>query len=296
MHFSTKATHIELVSDLTSEAFLAALKRFIARRGRPDELFSDNGSNFKGAHNTLQDLYRFLASDTSHKSTRNYLLENRTSWTFSPEHALHFGGLWEAAVESAKLHLKKVIGQQTLNFEEFSTLLCQVESCLNSRPLVPLSSHPEDGIAALTPGHFLIGRPLNSLPETDLTDVKSPLKRWSLVQNITQHWWRWWSMEYLQQLQRFSKWTTPKRKCNCWRPRHDTREISIYHTLATRKDYFCFSGKRWNSSCRASSNSNFDVQETNSEDCSDTSCRKLKGPVVLWWAACLGPAKQTELL
>ncbi len=75
--FSTKATHIELVSDLTSEAFLAALKRFIARRGRPDELFSDNGSNFKGAHNTLQDLYRFLASDTSQHPRS--LLET-TSW------------------------------------------------------------------------------------------------------------------------------------------------------------------------------------------------------------------------
>ena len=130
-------------------------------------------------------------------------------WTFSPERAPHFGGLWEAAVKSAKLHLRRTIGQQILNFEDFSTLLCQVESCLNSRPLLLLSSLADDAVAVLTSGHFLIGRTLLSLPEENLSEVRSPLKRWVLVQNITQHWWRRWSREYLQQLQRISKWQRP---------------------------------------------------------------------------------------
>ena len=92
-------------------------------------------------------------------------------------------------MKSAKLHLRRVIGQQVLGYEEFSALLCQIESCLNSRPLISLSSHSDDGIKALTPVHFIIGRPLRSLPETDVTDVRCPLRRWMLVQKLSQHWW-----------------------------------------------------------------------------------------------------------
>ncbi len=119
-------------------------------------------------------------------------------------------------MKSAKLHLRRIIGQQILNFEEFSTVLCQIESCLNSRPLLSLSSHAEDAIDVLTPGHFLIGRPLNALPEADLTEVHSPLKRWMLVQNITQHWWLRWSKEYLQQLQPIVKVATSYAKFDHW--------------------------------------------------------------------------------
>ena len=182
--FSTKATHLECVSDLSMEAYMAAFKRFIARCGLPLEVYSDNGYNFKGAHNDLKELYKFLLANSTKDSIHHYLLNHRIKWNFSPERAPHFGGLWEAAVKSAKMHLRRIIGQQILNFEEFSTLLCQVESCLNSRPLLPLSSLPDDAIEVLTPGHFLIGRLLLSLPEANLREVRSPLKRWMLVNDI----------------------------------------------------------------------------------------------------------------
>ena len=125
--------------------------------------------------------------------------------------APHFGGLWEAAVKSAKQHLRRVIGQQKLTFKEFYTISCQVERCMNSRPLLPISSHPTDRIQVLTPGHFLIGRPLCALPETSLTEIKSPLRRWTLCQSIVQHFWARWSSEYLQHLQKIPKWRTPNR-------------------------------------------------------------------------------------
>ncbi len=208
--FSTKAVHIELVSDLTSEAFLAALKRFVARRGCPTHLQSDNGSNFVGANNILKDIYALLSEKTTQTAITSFATSQRIEWHFSPEKAPHFGGLWEAAVKSAKFHLKRVVGEQRLTFEELTTVLCQVECCLNSRPLVPLQSHSDDGIDVLTPGHFLIGRNLQALPEIDLTSKKLPLlRRWSLLQAISQHFWRRWSTEYLQQLQRFNKWRTP---------------------------------------------------------------------------------------
>ena len=136
----------------------------------------------------------------------------RIVWHFNPERAPHFGGLWEAAVKSMKYHLKRVVGEQKFTFEEFNTLLCQVEACMNSRPLLPLNTHSDDGIEVLTPGHFIIGRSLQTLPSFDLTSQRLPLlKRWSLCQALLQHWWQRWSKEYFQQLQRIIKWKIPSR-------------------------------------------------------------------------------------
>ena len=109
-------------------------------------------------------------------------------------------------VKATKYHLKRVIGQQRLDYEEFATITAQVEACLNSRPLGSLTSHSPNGISPLTPGHFLIGRALQSYPETTITADPSLFKRWTLCQAITQHFWRRWSNEYLQQLQKSGKW------------------------------------------------------------------------------------------
>ena len=109
-------------------------------------------------------------------------------------------------MKSAKHHLRRVIGLQRLDFEEFITILTQIEACLNSRPLCATTSHSIDGIQVLTPGHFLIGRPLLAYPETTITSEPSLHKRWTLCQAITHHFWRRWSAEYLQHLQKAGKW------------------------------------------------------------------------------------------
>ena len=208
--FATKAVHLELVSDLTTDAFLAALRRFVSRRGLPTDIHSDNGTNFIGAKNDLADLYRFLSAETTSSSIQAYLLSNRINWHCIPERAPHFGGLWEAAVKSTKHHLRRVIGLQRLDFEEFSTILTQIEACLNSRPLCATTSHSQDGILVLTPGHFLVGRPLQAYPETVTTDEPSLCKRWTLCQSIIHHFWKRWSAEYLQHLQKAGKWKVAK--------------------------------------------------------------------------------------
>ena len=171
--FVTKAVHLEIVSDLTTEAFLAALKRFVSRRGLPTEIHTDNGTNFVGAKNDLAELYRFLSTDTTTRAINSYLLNLRITWHCIPERAPHFGGLWEAAVKSTKFHLRRVIGSQRLDYEEFSTIATQVESCLNSRPISTTTSHSTDGIMVLTPGHFLISRELRAYPETTIQSEPS---------------------------------------------------------------------------------------------------------------------------
>jgi len=131
---------------------------------------------------------------------------------FIPQQSPHFGGLWEVAVKSMKKHLKHIIGNIKLTFEELSTVLAQIEACLNSQPLLSLDND-DDGIEALTPGHFLIGKPLQSLPDDSFVyaDSVSTLRRWKLCQALVSHFWKRWSREYVTQLNRFTKWNHPSR-------------------------------------------------------------------------------------
>ncbi|XP_070519743.1 uncharacterized protein [Cardiocondyla obscurior] len=203
--FSTRAIHIELVSDYTTAAFLAALRRFISRRGICSTISSDRGTNFVGADKELR---KFFAESIKSKEFTQTIANQAIKWKFNPPSAPHFGGIWEAAVKATKHHIRWVIGEATLTFEEMYTLLTQIEACLNSRPLIPLSDDPED-LEALTPGHFLIGNALNAVPEPCLANVSdNRLSRWELVQKMRDHFWRRWSAEYLPTLNIRSKWRT----------------------------------------------------------------------------------------
>ncbi|XP_075990212.1 uncharacterized protein LOC142985854 [Anticarsia gemmatalis] len=115
------------------------------------------------------------------------------------------GGLWEAAVKSFKFHLKRVIGEQKLTYEEFSTLLIQIGACLNSRPLCALTDDPED-LEYLTPSHFLTNGSLLTIIPTE-RDLRT---RWFLTQKNIQDIWKRWSSEYLSQLTSRSKWKNSK--------------------------------------------------------------------------------------
>ncbi|XP_062549366.1 uncharacterized protein LOC134213915 [Armigeres subalbatus] len=153
--FTTKAIHLELVMDLSTAGFISALRRFIGHHGRPHEIHSDNATNFQGAKNELHELYKNLNSKQGQTFIGTELSQKGISWNFIPPRAPNFGGLWEAAVRSAKTALKKEIGSTQLTHENFCTLLVQIAAALNSRPLSPLSDDPTD-INALTPAHFLI--------------------------------------------------------------------------------------------------------------------------------------------
>jgi len=109
---ATKAIHLEAVSDLSTNAFIAALERFVVRRGLCAHLRSDNGTNFRGADRELRNIFR-EASDFF-KECRPQLSRRRIEWSFIPPSAPHFGGLWKAGIKSIKFHLRRVIGEQIL--------------------------------------------------------------------------------------------------------------------------------------------------------------------------------------
>lgn len=203
--FTTKAVHLELVGDLTSNNYLLALRRFISRRGKPTHIFSDNGTSFVGAYN---DISKFLKSNCDTLASET--AQDSINFHFIPAYSPNFGGLWEAGVKSTKYHLNRVLGNCNLTFEELTTTLVQIEAILNSRPLSPLSSDPED-LTPLTPGHFLIGRPLTALPERNYQDYPvNRLTRFQRIAQLRQHFWTRWSKEYIAELQQRVKWRSCK--------------------------------------------------------------------------------------
>ncbi|XP_065082000.1 uncharacterized protein LOC135704456 [Ochlerotatus camptorhynchus] len=203
---ATKAIHIEVVSNLTAENFIASLQRFISRRGMVTNMYSDNGTTFVGANHELAEL-RILFDDQAHQRKLNdFCTSKGIQWHFIPPRSPHFGGMWEAGVKSAKHYLKRVIGETRLTFEEMTTFLAQCEAILNSRPLIPVSDDPND-IEVLTPSHFLIGRSALSIPEPSYSEVKvGRLNRWQHIQLMKEHFWKRWSAEYLHHLQSRPKW------------------------------------------------------------------------------------------
>ncbi|XP_036342706.1 uncharacterized protein LOC118751986 [Rhagoletis pomonella] len=211
--FATKAVHLELVSDLTTDALFGALKRFISRRGHCQNVYCDNATNFVGAKNHLSELTDVVYGNSSRESIVKQCSGKGITFHFIPPRTPHFGGLWEAAVKSASTN-KKHLAPASLAYEELDTIIIEVEGILNSRPISPMSDNPND-LTALTPGHFLIGEPLNAqVDPTCRPQQTNLLTRWKLVSHLKREFWNRWSREYLSDLQLQNKWKTQHNNIN----------------------------------------------------------------------------------
>ncbi|XP_025830426.1 uncharacterized protein LOC108738361 [Agrilus planipennis] len=140
----------------------------------------------------------------------NFLTVFQINWHFTPPLSPHFGGLWESTVKLFKHHMIRVVSDLLFTFEELNTFVIEVEAILNSRLITPISNDPNDP-APLTPGHFLIGDSLTSLPEADICSISSNrLSHWQHIQKVRQHFWNRWYKEYLNELNIHHKWTAGK--------------------------------------------------------------------------------------
>jgi transposase InsO family protein len=186
---AVKAIHIELVTDLSKEAYIAALNRFVARRGKPQSILYDNGTNFVVTSNELK---RFL-----HDANIAFEIEQQgIKFDFTPPYSPHFNSIAEVAVRSTKYHLKRMLGMSNFTYEEMYTCLCQIEAVLNSRPITPLFSDLSD-LTTLTPSHFLIGRSLMSIPHPQVPDIQiNRLERYRRIELVKQHFWHSFAAEY----------------------------------------------------------------------------------------------------
>ncbi|GFS67143.1 integrase catalytic domain-containing protein [Trichonephila clavipes] len=158
-----RAVHLELITSLSTDSFILAFRRFIARRGRPTTIYSDNGKNFVGAFNALNSI--------DWDKIQDFAIKIKIQWKFSPPSAPWWGGFWERLVGMLKNVLRKVLGKASLNEEELNTLLCDAESIINFRPITYLSEDPKD-LVALTPAMFLQEIREIGVPDFDMIDSK----------------------------------------------------------------------------------------------------------------------------
>ena len=199
---TTRAVHLELAGDLSTDSFIMALRRFRGRRGNPRTIRSDNGTNFVGANRELTEALKSL----SEERITDELAQEGITWYFNPPSSLHMGGIFESMVKQVKRALKTVINDQVLPEETLRTVLVETEAILNSRPLTSVSDDPDD-YEALTPNHFLIGRASPNSPPGHFEEREAnSRKRWRMAQALADMVWRRWRKEYLPNLAVRPKW------------------------------------------------------------------------------------------
>lgn len=187
---------------MSTDCFLNAMGRFESLRGRPSQYQSDNGTNFTGARNELNECWSSLDQDI----ITSQLAGRRIKWKFNPPSAPHMGGAWEALVRSAKRALHFVLDGLTLDDETFTTAVAHAAGLLNSRPLTVLTEDPANP-EPLTPNHLLLGR-ANSLPPPDVFSEReiSSKKRWRAAQAVADLFWRRWIDEFVPTMMERRKW------------------------------------------------------------------------------------------
>lgn len=204
---TTRAVHLELAFDMTTDTFILALRRFISRRGYVKLLRSDNGTNFTGAEKELKDALLQL----NQTKIIEFLNKQEIEWKFNPPASPWMGGVWEALVKSVKRALRTITKDRIFTEDALTTFLCEVESIVNQRPLTPTSNNIND-FEALTPYHFLLGSPSPNFEPIKLNESEINHRiKWKAVQAAANMFWRRWIKEYLPTLVPRKKWTNQNR-------------------------------------------------------------------------------------
>ena len=199
-----RAVHLELVGNMTTETFLLALRRFVARQGTPTMFYSDNGRTFVRAAKEVEALDSILKSD----GMRSRLKDANLKWSFQVEAAPWWGALHERLVRSVKDCLKATLRRETIDRDTLLTILCEAEAVVNSRPLAEVSDDPDDPLP-VTPSMLIRGFDTVSCPYptdwkmiTENLTKKTWLNRLERQQDFCQQF----QKDYIQTLRERQKW------------------------------------------------------------------------------------------
>ena len=204
---ASRAIHCEMAFGLDTDSFLNAFARMAYRRGLPQEVVSDRGTNFIGANRELKELVEKLDKDKICQKTAN----RGVTWIFNPPQAPHFGGAHEIMIKAAKKAIHAVLGEANVTDEELMTAFIGAESLLNSRPITYQTANPCDQ-TPLTPNHFLYGQVGGTFAPDSVDETEfQPKKRWRRVQELISHFWRRWLKEWLPSQNVRSRWNEEKR-------------------------------------------------------------------------------------
>ena len=174
-----RAVHLEVAHSLDTDSFLMALRRFIARRGQVQEIRSDNATNFTSGEREPRE----AINAWNHCKIHEALLQKNIKWVFNPPCGSHFGGVWERCIRTTRKILRALLQSQTIDDESLTTLLCEVESIVNGRPLTTVSTDARNHLLLLrsapqmSPGLF---REEDSLSR----------RRWKQVQYLADVFWK----------------------------------------------------------------------------------------------------------
>ncbi|XP_047037924.1 uncharacterized protein LOC124643112 [Helicoverpa zea] len=206
---TVRAIHVELVGSLTTDDVIMALRRMAARRGWPRHLYSDNGTNLRGADKELKKCVSELDEKLLADGVQSYSMT--TTWTFSPPASPHWGGAWERLIRCVKNALKVVLKERAPRDAVLQTLMTEVEVMVNSRPLTHVSVEPNTD-ETLTPNHFLLGSSSN-LPTMGTFDESDTFlrKQWRIAQQLADSFWRRWVKEVLPDMRPRKKWQQEQR-------------------------------------------------------------------------------------
>ena len=181
-----RAIHLEKLHSMESDSFLNALFRFIARRGVPRRIRSDNGTNFIGGNKELRASIEEWNKDPK---VRRQLLLKQIQWEFNPPAASHMGGIWERQIRTVRKVLNAMLRNQVLDDERLSTLFCEIEAIVNDRPLTAVSEDPKDP-APLIPSMMLQLGERFPAPPGNFVKQDVYTRRWRHVQYLANQFWR----------------------------------------------------------------------------------------------------------
>ena len=182
---TSRAVHLEIAYGLDTDSFLNAFCRMASRRGLPEEMISDNGTNVVGANRELQELVEKLDKNKIASSTANRGLK----WHLNSPLAPHFGGVHETMIKAAKKAIYGILGNADVTDEELMIAFTGAEGLIISRPLTFQSANPADDVP-LTPNHFLHGQIGGKFDPESVDERDFNLrKRWRRVQELIRHFW-----------------------------------------------------------------------------------------------------------
>ncbi|KAL7825869.1 hypothetical protein SRHO_G00336070 [Serrasalmus rhombeus] len=198
-----RAVHLEVAHTMDTDSCVNAFRRFITRRGEVKELRSDNGTNLISAEKEFREALKSWNIEQIERS----LIQKGVKWTFNPPAGAHHGGIWEHIIRMVKKILSSIMNEQSLDDEGLTTLMCEAESILNSRPLTTVSDDPND-LEPLTPNHLLQLKVQPVLPPGIFRrEDLYARRRWRQIQYIADLFWTRWIQEYIPLMQERPKWS-----------------------------------------------------------------------------------------
>ena len=202
----SRAVHLEIVTDYSTDAFLLAIRRFIAIRGCPTKMLSDRGTQLVAANKELKQIIAGLDEN----ALKEFGADNSIDWAFSAADAPWQNGCAESLIKSAKKAIAVAIGAQVLTFSEMQTVLFEAANLLNERPIGRKPSSVEDG-AYLSPNDLLLGRSTSKVSGGPFSNTTNSYIRYQFVQKIVTAFWKKWTRDFFPSLLVWPKWHTARR-------------------------------------------------------------------------------------